>query len=107
MPATAAATSPASPTTSTYVTVYDADLGKPGVSNLNAARGETAANSTFVPLSIDTQFRVHNAAGSAPVIMDVFGSFDLPAEQPPAPTSAPRLAPGERSAPTARHGSGR
>ncbi|MFW5472606.1 hypothetical protein ACOCJ5_04785 [Knoellia sp. CPCC 206450] len=99
--ALAANTTIASPTAATYVTVYDADTAKPAVSNLNAARGETAANSTFVPLSIDTQFRVHNAAGSAPVIMDVFGSFDLPAEQPPAPTSAPRISGSDRSAPTA------
>lgn len=98
--ALAANTTIASPTTSTYVTVYDADLDKPAVSNLNAARGETSANSTFVPLSIDTQFVVHNAAGTAPVIMDVFGSFDFPSEEPPAPTSAPRLSAGERPAPT-------
>lgn len=64
------------PNASTYVTLYDNDLPRPGVSNVNAAKGEVAANSTFVPLGFDELFRVHNAGGSAPVVIDVFGSFE-------------------------------
>lgn len=67
----------AAPTATTYVTAYDNDLRKPDVSNLNVSRGETAANSTFVPLGFEGLFRVHNAAGRAPLVMDVFGSFEL------------------------------
>jgi len=67
----------AAPTTSTYVTTYSNDIPKPAVSNLNAAAGENAANSTFVDVGLSNRFRVHNASGFAPVIMDVTGSFEM------------------------------
>ncbi|MFW5469791.1 hypothetical protein ACOCJ4_07085 [Knoellia sp. CPCC 206435] len=64
------------PTVTTYVTAYSNDLPKPPVSNVNAARGEVAANSAFIPLGDGERFRVHNAAGQAHLITDVFGSFE-------------------------------
>ena len=72
----------AAPTASTYVTAYENEMPKPAISNVNAALGETAANSTFVPLGYEELFRVHNAAGQAPLIMDVFGSFEYVWEEP-------------------------
>ncbi|MDT0215645.1 hypothetical protein Q9R29_17270 [Rothia sp. ARF10] len=76
------------PTLSTWVTTYSNDLPKPGVSNLNAAAGETAANSTFVGLGASNLFRVHNAKGSAPILMDVMGTFEAyPATPPAAPAT--------------------
>ncbi len=65
------------PTSDTYLTVWEAGTPKPYVSNLNVSKGETAANSTFVNLSVDSTFSVFNAAGSLTMAMDVAGRFDL------------------------------
>lgn len=92
----------ARPTTATYVTTYSNDIPKPGVSNLNAAAGETSANSTFVGLGAGNLFRIHNAAGQAPVIMDVMGSFELFAA-PPASPSPQGAAPRQAGSATASH----
>ncbi|KGN39574.1 hypothetical protein [Knoellia subterranea] len=66
----------AGPTSATYVTAYSNDIVKPAVSNLNAAKGETAANAAFIEVGMGNLFRVHNAAGSTPMIMDVTGTFE-------------------------------
>ncbi|MFC7492101.1 MULTISPECIES: hypothetical protein [unclassified Knoellia] len=70
-------TTVANPTANTYLTLYAGGLERPDVSNLNVPKGATGANSTFIDLDDAFEYRVHNAAGSSPTIVDAFGTFDL------------------------------
>lgn len=65
------------PTASTYLTLYPNGFDRPDSSNLNVSKGAVGANSTFIDLDENLQYRVHNAAGSTPTIVDAFGAFDL------------------------------
>jgi hypothetical protein len=72
-------TTAVAPTASTYLTVWAEETGaqRPLASNLNAAKGETAANATLTPMGPGNLFRVFNAAGSTPMLMDVSGTFEI------------------------------
>ncbi|MFC7489279.1 MULTISPECIES: hypothetical protein [unclassified Knoellia] len=64
------------PTASTYLTLYPNGFERPESSNLNVSKGAVGANSTFIDLDENLQYRVHNAVGSTPTIVDAFGAFD-------------------------------
>ena len=75
------------PTASTYLTLWEGVASRPGVSNLNAPAGATAANGAVIALSEANTFKIFNNAGTTNFAIDVSGRFDLgPA------TSAARLA---------------
>jgi hypothetical protein len=65
------------PTAGTYVTLYAGGDPRPGVSNLNAATGEIAANAAFINLGPANVFDVYNNSGNINVAVDVAGRLDL------------------------------
>jgi len=76
-----------SPTATTYLTLWAADLGaRPGVSNLNAGVGQIVANMTMTGLGAGNRFNLFNAGGTTNVVVDVAGSLDLYPSTPPPPT---------------------
>lgn len=86
------------PTTTTVLTLWNADFARPTVSNLNPAAGQLVSNMTFTDIGADYDFSVHNRVGSTNLVIDVAGTM----EAAPAPALAargaakvatPRLAP--------------
>ena len=65
------------PTASTYDTVWSAALDQPGSSNLNPAAGQTVANSVFTGFNTSGQFHIYNWHGTANMIVDVAGVFEV------------------------------
>ena len=63
------------PTVATYVTAWPAGEARPTASTLNAAAGQTIANSTIVKLSPSGQIDIYNSSGSTHVLADVNGWF--------------------------------
>jgi alpha-tubulin suppressor-like RCC1 family protein len=70
------------PTADTYVTAWQSHrIGQPETSNLNLARGQTAANLAVVEVAQNAgQFRfyAYNNAGHTHVAMDLAGYFSVP-----------------------------
>ena len=62
-------------TASGHLTVYPSGLSTPLASNVNWAAGQIAANATTTAIGPDGSLAVHNAAGSADVIVDVAGYY--------------------------------
>jgi hypothetical protein len=65
-------------TASTYLQVYPtpvAGSAYPLVSNLNLAKGQTAASAVTVTVGARGNIRIRNAAGTTNVIVDLFGYF--------------------------------
>ncbi len=58
-----------------YLTVYPTGLPVPLASNLNWERGQTVANLAVVPVGSGYSITIHNAAGSAEVLVDLQGYF--------------------------------
>ncbi|MEU7980026.1 hypothetical protein AB0B63_16000 [Micromonospora sp. NPDC049081] len=67
------------PTKATVLTVWpaDADLARPGVSNLNPAAGQTVSNAVLGGIGPQDAFQVHNLTGNVDVVADVVGRFHL------------------------------
>jgi hypothetical protein len=63
------------PTATTYLTAW-AGGNRPGVSNLNTVAKVTMANMAIVPLALGNTFKLHNAAGSTDVLLDVAGTME-------------------------------
>ncbi|NYF55939.1 hypothetical protein [Micromonospora purpureochromogenes] len=68
-----------SPTKDTVITVWpaDADMAKPGVSNLNPAAGQVVSNAVLGGIGPLDAFNVHNLTGSINLVADVVGRFYL------------------------------
>ncbi|QIM21287.1 hypothetical protein G7075_09315 [Phycicoccus sp. HDW14] len=85
------------PSSNTYLTSWDAGP-RPTASNLNLMKGVTRANSAWPGLDTGNGFRLHNAAGTLGVVMDVTGSFERFPQYPetiagePFPPVAPGVA---------------
>ena len=75
-----------SPTTATFLTLWESGEPRPEVSNINVAKSEVAANAAVVPLSEDFRFDVFNRNGSVNFALDVAGRFN--AYSVPAPAGA-------------------
>ncbi|HEX5497297.1 MAG TPA: putative Ig domain-containing protein [Mycobacteriales bacterium] len=79
IPATATATAftltATQPTTTTFVTAYPAGQTRPGTSNLNLIRNQTAAIAAITKLGTNGAITVYNAAGSVHLIADITGWF--------------------------------
>ncbi|TCO60465.1 hypothetical protein [Actinocrispum wychmicini] len=63
------------PSAYTFVTVFPANVKRPGVSSLNLAPGDTRPNSATVALSPDRKVIVYNEAGTTQVIADLAGYY--------------------------------
>ncbi|MDT0213143.1 hypothetical protein Q9R29_04525 [Rothia sp. ARF10] len=81
-----------SPTTTTWLTAWDADA-RPGVSNLNTVGKVSMANAAMVPLTWGNTFLVNNAAGSTHVLVDVAGSLEAYPVTAPPPSDGTSLSP--------------
>ncbi|MGL5908651.1 MAG: hypothetical protein ACRCZP_01535 [Phycicoccus sp.] len=81
-----------SPTSGTYLTIWDGESARPTVSNINVSTGRVRAASVFAPLSGPGGFDIFNASGSMNVLLDVAGTFE----------NYPPLSPATRAAKAAR-----
>ncbi|HUY55382.1 MAG TPA: CHAP domain-containing protein [Candidatus Nanopelagicaceae bacterium] len=61
-----------------YLTVYPAGGALPLASNLNWAPGQTRANLVVVPVGLNGQVSLYDAAGSTDVVVDLEGYFSPP-----------------------------
>ena len=77
-------TTAAKPTKNTVLTLWaNDDSPLPGVSNLNPYAGQLVSAMTMTQVWAENDFRVHNAAGTTPVVIDVAGTMELyPAQTP-------------------------
>ena len=66
------------PTTGTYVTAWPPPEPQPNASNLNLARGQTAASLVTVGMGDKASVRLFNNAGTVHLIADMAGYFSLP-----------------------------
>lgn len=66
------------PTATTYVTVWSADMGRPAISHLNPRAGQTVPNAVITGISSAGAFSVYNNSGTAHVLIDVAGTFEVP-----------------------------
>jgi hypothetical protein len=68
------------PTIGTFLSVWPAGLpgvGRPNVSNLNPATGQTVPNAVQTLIGPANEFNVYNSLGSVNVLVDVVGTFYL------------------------------
>lgn len=113
-------TTAAQPTSTTVFTLWANDGSpRPTVSNLNPYAGQVVSNMTITEVWTKNDFRIHNLAGTAPVVIDAAGTMEFyPALAPGSATghqsvtgkgsSADRPAGAATLAPkTAEHGLGR
>jgi hypothetical protein len=63
------------PTANTFVTVWPSGQTRPGVSNLNPARGQTIPNAAATGLDSSGRFDIFNNAGSVDIVIDVNGIY--------------------------------
>jgi hypothetical protein len=65
------------------------DLAMPGVSNLNAVKGQIVANATITEVGMDNRFDIFNSVGTINMVVDVVGSMEfLPTAVPPVALAA-------------------
>ena len=64
------------PTSNTVLTLWNADITQPTVSNLNPAAGQLVSNMTITDLGVDYDFKVHNASGTTNLVLDVAGTME-------------------------------
>lgn len=85
-------TTAAKPTRNTVLTLWaNDDSPRPGVSNLNPYAGQLVSAMTMTEVWAENDFRVHNAAGTTPLVIDVAGTMELyPAQTPVALTAGPK-----------------
>ena len=70
----------ASPTASSYLTVYPSGAAQPTASNLNFTAGQTIANMVIAKVGNDGKIAIFNNVGSTQVLVDVVGWFPAVAE---------------------------
>ncbi len=79
------------PTSSTVLTLWNADIPRPTVSNLNPAAGQLVSNMTITDLGADYDFNVRNASGTTNLVVDVAGTMEeYPAVADPGTAAALR-----------------
>jgi hypothetical protein len=79
------------PTSNTVLTLWNADIPKPTVSNLNPALGQLVSNMTITDLGVDYNFKVQNASGTTNLVIDVAGTMETyPAVADPGAAAALR-----------------
>lgn len=69
------------PTADTHLTAWQVERDRPETSNLNLARGQTAANLAVVVIQYDvdeSRFYAYNNAGETHVAVDLAGYFSVP-----------------------------
>lgn len=83
-------TTAAKPTKNTVLTLWANDgSARPTVSNLNPYAGQLVSAMTMTEVWTRNDFRVHNASGTTPLIIDVAGTMEFyPAQTPPAATAS-------------------
>ena len=64
------------PANTTVLTLWNADIPRPGVSNLNPYAGQLVSNMTVTDIGVDYQFKVHNASGTTNLVLDVAGTME-------------------------------
>jgi hypothetical protein len=69
-----------SPTANTHLTVWPAGFDMPNASNLNPAARTVVPNAVQTLINASNEFSVYNNAGTLHVVVDVVGTFYLPAE---------------------------
>ncbi|WP_392543338.1 hypothetical protein [Oryzobacter telluris] len=71
-------TTAARPSANTVLTLWpNSGDPRPGVSNLNPYAGQVVSNMTITEVWNQNDFRVHNVAGTTPVVIDAAGTFEL------------------------------
>jgi hypothetical protein len=82
-------TTAAKPTKNTVLTLWaNDDSARPTVSNLNPYAGQLVSAMTMTQVWAENDFRVHNATGTTPLVIDVAGTMELyPAQTPVAPAA--------------------
>ncbi|MEV0267394.1 hypothetical protein AB0H43_01280 [Hamadaea sp. NPDC050747] len=65
------------PTLNTVLTVWSADMSRPGVSNLNPAKGTIVSNAAITLVDANQAFNVHNLQGTINLVVDVVGTYYL------------------------------
>ena len=79
------------PTSTSVLTLWNADIPRPGVSNLNPYAGQLVSNMTITDIGVDYGFKVHNASGSTNIVLDVAGTMEnYPAVADPGAAAALR-----------------
>ncbi len=79
------------PTSNTVLTLWNADIPQPAVSNLNPALGQLVSNMTITDLGINYNFKVRNASGTTNLVLDVAGTMEAyPAVADPGAAAALR-----------------
>jgi hypothetical protein len=70
-----------SPTSATYLTVWPSidGLPRPGVSNLNPAKGQVVPNAVWTTIGDQNKFNVYNNAGTVNIVIDVNGTYEMDA----------------------------
>jgi hypothetical protein len=63
------------PTSATYVTVWPAEVTRPGVSNVNIVANETRANAVTVALGPSRTLNLYNAVGRIHLLADLSGYY--------------------------------
>lgn len=77
-------TTAAKPTRNTVLTLWaNDDSARPLASNLNPYAGQLVSAMTMTEVWAENDFRVHNSAGTTPLVIDVAGTMELyPAQTP-------------------------
>jgi len=71
-------TTAAQPTSTTVFTLWRNDgSARPSVSNLNPYAGQVVSNMTITEVWNNNDFRIHNLAGTAPVVIDAAGTMEF------------------------------
>jgi hypothetical protein len=79
------------PTSNTVLTLWNADIPKPTVSNLNPASGQLVSNMTITDLGVAYDFKVQNTSGTTNLVIDVAGTMETyPAVADPGAAAALR-----------------
>ena len=79
------------PTSNTVLTLWNADIPQPTVSNLNPALGQLVSNMTITDLGVNYDFKVRNASGTTNLVLDVAGTMEAyPAVADPTAAAALR-----------------
>ena len=90
-------TTAAQPTSTTVLTLWRNDgTARPTVSNLNPYAGQVVSNMTITEVWSLNDFRIHNLAGTAPVVIDAAGTMEY----------YPALAPGSTTGRQSAAGAG-
>jgi hypothetical protein len=64
------------PTSATVLTLWNADIPQPGVSNLNPYANQLVSNMTITDLGVAYDLKVHNGSGTTNLVLDVAGTME-------------------------------